>query len=478
MKCIIGFLWVVLLINVDSYSQSTNAYYIGHSLTDYIPTMVHRLSEDRSSVEFDWEFQSIPGSPLSYHWGKMAENNPNTRPHAHSFFEQSNGLPAGDFDALILTESVPMNLNKIEYTYPYADSFYLYAEDHNPDIQVYVYEIWHCLPNGIGADCARLPAEAAWRQKLVDDLEVWERVVDSLNSAHTPNKPVCMIPGGQGLIKLYDAVLAGELPGIPQMDSLFEDQIHLNDIGRYYIALIHFALLHNQNPQGLTNELRTQWGGLYKKIPTVAQAAVLQRLAWETVNEYPRTCLSGAAQSSAQTRSSSQNIVSSEQNSVSSSLPLASSGVFVSSSLGLMSSGMSVSSSLSSVHSETPISSLGQSYSSDILEGGYDSSFEDFPNEIPPSSEQHNTENYISGESNSILEISSDAGVAGLFSIQKIKDLSYAQFQQMLIRSSDVLVYDIMGRAFSLTRAGTVTMKSGLYIVILNGERFSFSHIK
>ncbi len=526
MKCIIGFLWVVLLINVDSYSQSTNAYYIGHSLTDYIPTMVHRLSEDRSSVEFDWEFQSIPGSPLSYHWGKMAENNPNTRPHAHSFFEQSNGLPAGDFDALILTESVPMNLNKIEYTYPYADSFYLYAEDHNPDIQVYVYEIWHCLPNGIGADCAHVPAVPAWRQKLVDDLELWERMVDSLNSAHNPVKPVCMIPGGQGLIKLYDAVMAGELPGISQMDALFEDHIHLNDLGRYYIALIHFAMLHNQNPQGLTNELRTQWGGNYSPIPTIAQAAVLQRLAWETVNEYPRTCLSGAISSSAQLSSSSQIVFSSDQHSISSSLSSVSSGVSVSSSLSSVSevsassslssvsseasvssslssassdvsvsstlssvssdvsvsstlssasSDVSVSSTLSSVPSEMLISSLEESISSEVFEGAYESSVEYYANGIPVSSEQYV---YSSGESNNILELSSENDIAGLYSKQKVKELSYAQFQQLFVPNASVLLYDIMGRAFLVTEPEAITMHSGLFIVIINGARFSFSHIK
>ncbi|MGL1903136.1 MAG: hypothetical protein OCC49_13430 [Fibrobacterales bacterium] len=523
-----SFLWVLLVVNVESYSQSINAYYIGHSLTDYIPSMVNRLSEEHSSVQFDWEFQSIPGSPLSYHWGKMAENNPSTRPHSHSFFEENDGLPAGDFDAFIMTESVPRNLNNLKNTYPYADNFYLYAEEHNPGIQVYVYEIWHCLPNGIGADCAHVPAEEAWRQKLVDDLDVWERIVDSLNVAHSPGNPVCMIPGGQGLIKLYDAVIAGELPGISQMDALFEDHIHLNDIGRYYIALIHFAMLHNQNPQGLSNELRTQWGGTYSEIPTSAQAVVLQRLAWETVNEYPRTCLSGAISSSAQTSSSSHRDDSSEQQSSSSSVPSvsssvlssshlssvsssvssssqlssASSSVSSSSSLSSVSSAVSISSQISSVSSSVLLSSqlpsvssdgspssqsiLGSSEmfissfeefrSSESIEGSHSSSF--YSSSTGIQSPIEHTDDNLSVQSESDLELSSDVlvdGIAGLYSIKRIRELSRAQFTQLLIQQAIVLVYDIRGRALSVAEVETFSMQSGLYIVVINGERFSFS---
>ncbi|MGL1934493.1 MAG: T9SS type A sorting domain-containing protein [Fibrobacterales bacterium] len=520
MRLIVGFIWVMLLCTIESYSQSTNAYYIGHSLTDYIPSMVHRLSEDRPSVQFDWEFQSIPGSPLVFHWGKKAENNPSTRPHARSFFEENNGLPAGDFDAFIMTESVPRNLNNLKLTHPIADSFYLYAEDHNPGIQVYVYEIWHCLPNGIGADCAHVPAVEAWRQKLVDDLDVWERIVDSLNSAHNPEKPVCMIPGGQGLIKLYDAVMAGELPGISQMDALFEDHIHLNDMGRYYIALIHFAMLHNQNPQGLTNELRTQWGGSYDEIPTSAQAAVLQRLAWETVNEYPRTCLSGAISSSAQISSSSQHVYSSNQPSsssrlssvssevssssvlssvssevssssalssvssevsYSSALSSVSSGVSSSSALSSVSSGASFSSPLHLTSSEMLISSLEEFRSSDFFQDAHSSSVEYLSNGTLSSAEKDNNDTYLSAQSNSFLGLSSDAlnnGVAGLYPIQHIKELSHAQFQQLLIQKSNVLLYDIMGRTLSVTEVNAITMQSGLYIIVINGERFSFTHSK
>ncbi len=122
-------------------------------------------------------------------------------------------------------------------------------------------------------------------------------------------------------------------------------------------------------------------------------------------------------------------------------------------------------------------SSIEESRSSSFFESAYESSFEYSPNGIPESSEQ-NDDVYMSGESNSVLELSSNADVAGLYSMQNIKELSHAQLQQMLIRKSNVLIYDIMGRALSVTGVETITMQSGLYLVLINGERFSYSHIK
>jgi|GEM_PF-6681244 len=46
----------------------------------------------------------------------------------------------------------------------------------------------------------------------------------------------------------YDAIAAGEAPGISAVEDLFDDNIHVNDAGAYLIALAHFAVLYGVGP--------------------------------------------------------------------------------------------------------------------------------------------------------------------------------------------------------------------------------------
>ncbi len=273
------------------HAQATKTYYVGHSLTDQIPDMLQSLSDDDTAVDFDWLMQSIPGAPLSWNWEEVTrQNNPPIPPHYYDYYEPTHGLQAGDYDVLVLTESVPRHLNIIDLTYIYADSFYQYATQYNPDIRIYIYEVWHCLLSGTPNGCAWDVDSNPWRQRLTDDLPMWESVVDTLNAKYSPTIPVCLIPGGQGLARLYDSIQVGAVPGISNITQLFNDNIHLTDVGKYFMACIHFASIHGKSPVGLTNQTQVWWGGDFDP-PTPAQALKFQEIAWETVLDYPANCL-------------------------------------------------------------------------------------------------------------------------------------------------------------------------------------------
>ena len=55
-----------------------------------------------------------------------------------------------------------------------------------------------------------------------------------------------------------------------------------------------FAVIHGMSPEGLPNQLYLSSGGPYDA-PSPALAAVLQRIAWQTVCQYPRDGVSCAA---------------------------------------------------------------------------------------------------------------------------------------------------------------------------------------
>jgi hypothetical protein len=273
-----------------SFAQDINVFYVGHSLSDQIPDMVKSLADNAGQVAFDWAYQGIPGSPLRWHWDRMAANDyEGNPPHYYGFYDPVGGLAAGDFTDFVMVEAVPRHWGDsgsgIQETHHYAGLFLDYAQSNNPNVRVFLYEPWHCIQSGTPTGCDYDVDSNPWRQRLTDDLPMWESAVRHLNTQHTPAHPVRLIPGGQGLARLNDAIDQGRVPGLGSIEDVFSDDIHLTDVGKYYVACIHYAVLLGASPVGLTNQLQVWWGGNFDA-PTPEQAAVFQQLAWETVNAY------------------------------------------------------------------------------------------------------------------------------------------------------------------------------------------------
>lgn len=188
---------------INTKSQEFNAFYIGHSLSDQIPDMVESLANDIFVTKFDWTYQGIPGAPLRWQWDRKNERDYNTiDPHYYGFYDENEGLPTGEFDVLVLTEAVPRYGDLIKETYQYADSLARYALQYNPETKIYLYEDWHCIKSGTPTGCDYDVDANPWRQRLDDDLPMWESVVDTLNARLSPSNQVCMIPAAQALARL------------------------------------------------------------------------------------------------------------------------------------------------------------------------------------------------------------------------------------------------------------------------------------
>ncbi len=281
----------ITLLSFFSNAQTTTikSFYVGHSLTDYIAEMVLRLSEDDSETSFDFAYQQILGSPLRWQWQALERQDYVNFPDGKifAFYDEENGLPAGDFTHLVLTESVPRHFNEwgIVETYYYLDSFYNYAIADNPDIKPYLYEVWHCIESGTPTGCDYDVDTNPFRQRLTDDLPMWESAVDTFNTRNNPVHPMKLIPAGQAVGLFYDKIYNGEIPGITSIEDVFDDNIHGNDTLRYLVACVHYATLFERSPVGLTNELYNWWGGAFGPI-SASLAAQLQEIAWETVCNY------------------------------------------------------------------------------------------------------------------------------------------------------------------------------------------------
>jgi hypothetical protein len=66
--------------------------------------------------------------------------------------------------------------------------------------------------------------------------------------ANTAGIPI--IPGNIALGKLYDEYKAGRIPWINSFEAFFSDDVHLNNLGNYYIALVHYATVYKTSPVG------------------------------------------------------------------------------------------------------------------------------------------------------------------------------------------------------------------------------------
>jgi len=279
---------------------------------------------------------TLPGSPLALNWvGESVGGMVNLQAviHRHELLQRG-----GQYDVLVLTEGVPLARSmQEEHSAYYGRRFYCAILEANPDAAVYVYEGWHHL-FASDPECDYGPPESwDWRERLSEDLVEWESLADAIaagtgeppwlgrrlaerfmgapNVACADTRPVLIIPAGQALARLHDRLTAEAPSGdtgltisqffqnayvdwpedwpasshagakeriasltLPRPTESVDD-IHLSEMGSYFVGLVAYATLHRMTPVGLPTG-----AGLAED-----QARLLQEVAWETVMEYPRS---------------------------------------------------------------------------------------------------------------------------------------------------------------------------------------------
>ena len=253
-------------------------FHLGHSLVGRdMPAMLAQLAPEghRYESQLGW------GTTLKAHWepgetinGFQTENN-----HAR-YRDVREALQSGDYDVLVVTEMIGLR-EAIRYfrSWDYVGRWAGLAEDGNPEVRVYLYETWHPLDDPEG-----------WLERLDIDLaRYWEgEILRRTLGARAGKRPIYLIPAGQVMARAVRAIEAGEVPGLASRQDLFSDQIHLNDLGAYLVALTHYAVLYQRSPEGLSYQLRRHDGTPAEALSSEA-AARLQALVWDVVSTLPRT---------------------------------------------------------------------------------------------------------------------------------------------------------------------------------------------
>lgn len=277
------------------------------------------------------------GSPLSLLYDGAAHSFERSAPEMRA--RRRELAEAGTrYDAMVLTEALTVRVNRdYEHTAYYLARFACDFERHNPRGRVYLFESWTNLQSANPGDGLGSPARWDWARRLREDRAVHEEIADRASAGAAlepgwagrlarwlreptcrPHGPIFLVPVGTVLARLaarlerehweyagarlevHDLFVnpyvewpaewpddVGEeearrvLATLPRRHPDAElDDIHASDLGVYVAALVHFAVLYRQSPEGLPPLAP----GL-----SASTAARLQRLVWQIVASDPRT---------------------------------------------------------------------------------------------------------------------------------------------------------------------------------------------
>lgn len=249
--------------------------FVGHSLTDPVPSPFMRLVGGSMS---NVRIQTIPGATLNYNW-----NNAGRMPNDGYVENVRAAIEAGNIDILVLTERADFPTEH-EGTMEYLETWYDHFKDYNPTGRAFLYEVWQGIP-----DFDTTPDWAAWIAQIEADRLRYETAAETLKATVTGDDNMYIIPGGQALKALYEAVDNHEISDLSDFSDIFADDIHLSDIGAYFMSLVHYAAIHKTSPVGLPWRVSANPWNQNETVAglTADMAADMQALAWSVVSTYP-----------------------------------------------------------------------------------------------------------------------------------------------------------------------------------------------
>lgn len=262
-------------------SGPLSVFHLGHSLVNRdMPAMLAQLAPagHRYDSQLGW------GTTLQAHWGDAPINGFETENTHPRFRPAREAVASGDYDAVVLTEMVEIRAAIRWYDSPkYLALWAEKALAARPDVRLYLYETWHPLDDPEG-----------WLTRLdLDHERYWLRQILGPALRQLPEgAQIHLIPAGPVLAAFVRAVEArGWIGSIRDRNDLFArsedgslDAIHLNDLGNYLVALVHFTVLYHASPIGLPHKL-ARADGTPADAPDQEAARLMQEVTASVVDK-------------------------------------------------------------------------------------------------------------------------------------------------------------------------------------------------
>lgn len=281
----------------QAYPMTIKQIHSGHSLTDPLfyphwPGQYVNLMSGITNVS-SWQLidkmigkSTSPGSPMSWRWDK---------PPGYGSPDARHGI--ANWELLCITERVPLLYEGGSSQQWYQEGILAQREA----LSRFVNNAWNNGNSGKGAPTllwttwVNLDGSNGPFREMLDVQGVeWERMQDHANAKRPIGAPpVHLIPGHKMMARFHDDIPKGKVPGITQLNQLFSDQIHPNELGAYVIAMIHYACIYNKSPLGLPHDLLPSANASVQK-PSKEFAEYVQAMVWDVVTSYERTGINNA----------------------------------------------------------------------------------------------------------------------------------------------------------------------------------------
>jgi len=253
--------------DLTSPPAGQRVFYTGHSFHMFVPPRVEQLVK---SAGIDGHklvgTQGIGGSRVIQHWD-LADDKNKAKP----------ALESGQVDVFTMAAHLAV-------PDPGIDHFTELGLKHNANLRLLVQASW--MPFDQVAESRRIrdnserdatkldelkASTIAWRKKL-------ETQADELNKKYD-RRAVFIVPVGDAVVTLREQIASEKFPGVAKQADLFRDPIghglgHVQALAAY----CNFAAIYRRSPEGLK---------LNESDVDDAQHEILQRIAWETVSNYP-----------------------------------------------------------------------------------------------------------------------------------------------------------------------------------------------
>lgn len=332
-----------LLVLVSSYFyaqiNSAKVYWVGHSLisstysqdsnTVNLIQLMNTLASSQNKT-YNYHKHTTPGAPIGWNWGA----NPNAWNDIEDLIQPLINTSHGEygtFDVMVVTEGIDVTSSfqwwKSSF---YARKFYNAAKNANPNTRLFLYESWHHF-NASDDNFRSIygPMEDFnWDTYMTSVRPTWNTILDyASNPSLTQDAPdytyqgpgedpglgdglleICLIPTGEVFQSVLDRLnqnLATDdwsyNGGNLNPKDFFEnpldnfpsdlttrvdpsrplDDIHPSNVLIYLNALVHYAVIYQDNPINLpaSNNVPSNIADIFKDV------------VWNIVNSNTRTCM-------------------------------------------------------------------------------------------------------------------------------------------------------------------------------------------
>jgi hypothetical protein len=185
----------------------------------------------------------------------------------------------------------PRDFN-IDEEVEYERKFIGFVREKSPNVQPWLYAEWVERDRRRPSDRGEVPTyqmtktfpAATWEESMSAMLLYVEEVEHRLNAQNKSGKPARILPCSLALGWARNLIDNHQFPGVPPGEdsfyhTFFDDTVHVNPKGCYLVDAVWYAAFTGESPEGKLKPVDTAL--------TSVQAAVIQRLAWNIVQNYP-----------------------------------------------------------------------------------------------------------------------------------------------------------------------------------------------